>query len=133
MADIFDKMFDSINKGVNSVATSSKTMIEKAKINSAIGTLESEKRAIISRLGAQAYNLYKEDKLQNIEELGGFCRQIDQKSDDILAKQEEIKRLDEAAANASAAGNTEGVFCPNCGSRNNIASKFCSRCGSKLY
>jgi hypothetical protein len=43
MADIFDKLKSGLNKGVASVSTGSKTLIEKAKINSRIKTLEDEK------------------------------------------------------------------------------------------
>lgn len=138
MADIFDKMLDGINKGVNSVATGSKTMIEKAKINSAISTLEGEKRSITEQLGTSAYNLYKEGRLQNMEELGNLCEQIDQKIADIQVKQEEIRKLDEPAIQAQntyqtpAADGGQAIYCSGCGNKNSITSKFCSRCGAKL-
>lgn len=134
MADIFDRMLDGINKGVNSVATGSKTMIEKAKINSAINNLENEKRQLAEVLGVNAYNLYKEGKLQNLEELGSFCEQIDQKIEAIVAQRQELAKFEQPAPVQTYAANPSGgtIFCSQCGAQNDAAAKFCAKCGNNL-
>lgn len=130
MADIFDKMLDGINKGVNSVAAGSKTVIEKAKINSAISNLEHEKKELSAFIGEKVYSLYKEGKLQDTEEFGSLCEQIDQKNNAIAVKRQELAKLEAPAPAAPAQAGV--VYCSQCGSQNAAASKFCAKCGSQM-
>lgn len=130
MADIFDKMLDGINKGVNSVAAGSKTMIEKAKINNAINNLENEKKELSTFIGEKVYSLYKEGKLQDTEEFGSLCEQIDLKNDAIAAKREELVKLEAPAPAAPAQAGV--VYCPQCGGQNAAGSKFCAKCGHQI-
>ena len=126
MADIFDKMIMGINKGVKTVESGSKLMLEKAKLNTAIGDLEKEKKQIAEQLGAQVYNLYKTGDLVH-PDLESFCIQIDQK---IAAIRENRSKL-EALDNRQPSQESTAV-CGRCGAQNPQKAKFCSHCGAAL-
>ena len=56
MADFFDRVKDGLNKGVATVSTGSKTVLEKTKINTIIKKLEDEKKQLSEILGNKIYN-----------------------------------------------------------------------------
>lgn len=130
MADIFDKLKDSLNRGVASVSTGSKTIIEKAKINSRIKTLEEEKKQLAELLGIKVYNLFMEGDIPRTE-IDGFCEEITQR---ILQIDEQKKKLDLLEAEMSqVVGNVKvGPATCKCGHVNAEGSRFCARCGSAL-
>jgi len=132
MADIFDKLKSGLNKGVASVSTGSKTLIEKAKINSRIKTLEDEKKQLEELLGARVYNLFTEmegDIPRN--ELVGFCEEITKRIELINEQKQRLKELDEEMNQVI--GNTRiGPAVCKCGHVNPEGAKFCARCGSQL-
>lgn len=132
MADIFDKLKSGLNKGVASVSTGSKTLIEKAKISSRIKTLEDEKKQLAELLGARVYNLYMEVEGDIPRgELDGFCEEITKRIELI---NEQKKKLEELEAEMNqVVGNTKiGPTICKCGHVNPDGAKFCARCGSQL-
>ena len=130
MADIFDKLKSGINKGVASVSTGSKTLIEKAKINSRIKTLEDEKKQLAVLLGARVYNLYMEGDIPR-SELEGFCEEITKRIELINEQKQKLEELEEEMNQV--VGNTRvGPSSCKCGHVNPQGAKFCARCGSPL-
>ena len=83
MADIFDKLKSGLNKGVASVSTGSKVLIEKTKISSRIKTLEDEKKQLAELLGAKVYNLFIEGREISPSEIEGFCTEITKRNEQI--------------------------------------------------
>ncbi|HHV98557.1 MAG TPA: hypothetical protein GXX36_03125 [Clostridiaceae bacterium] len=132
MADIFDKLKSGLNKGVASVSTGSKTLIEKAKINSRIKTLEDEKKQLEELLGARVYNLYMEMEGDiPRSELVGFCEEITKRTELINEQKQRLKELDEEMNQVI--GNTRiGPPVCKCGHVNPEGARFCARCGSQL-
>jgi len=132
MADIFDKLKTGLNKGVASVSTGSKTLIEKAKINSRIKTLEDEKKQLAELLGARVYSLFTE--LEGDiprSELEGFCEEIAKRVELINEQNQKLKELEEEMNQVI--GNTKiGPAACKCGHINPEGAKFCARCGSQL-
>ena len=140
MADIFDRMLDGINKGVNSIATGSKTMVEKSRINGIISGLERDKSNIIGQIGYKVYELYKAGGLDGYDELAQMCAAIDAKDEEIAAHRQEIDRLNASAAPqygqpyqpGQQPGAGAAAFCPNCGKPNTAGSAFCAYCGARI-
>ncbi|HHW47069.1 MAG TPA: zinc-ribbon domain-containing protein [Clostridiaceae bacterium] len=131
MADIFDKLKSGLNKGVASVSAGSKALIEKAKINSRIKTLEDEKKQLSELLGAKVYNLFMEKREVSVEEIEGFCNEITKRNEQIKEQQQRLEEL-EAELN-QVMGNTKvGSPICKCGNENPPGAKFCSKCGSAL-
>lgn len=61
MADIFDKMKMGLNKGVATISTGSKTVVEKTKINSIISNLENDKKRQCEAMGMKIFEFYAQN------------------------------------------------------------------------
>lgn len=94
MADIFDKMVAGISKGVASVGTSSKAMIEKAKINSIIRNLEQEKKQLAELLGMKVYTAFIEDREIVREEIESFCNELTKRERLIAEQKEQLAKIE---------------------------------------
>lgn len=127
MADFFDKMLVSINKGVSTVSEGSKSFMEKAKLNAAVSDGEKEVRRLFEQLGQEAFALFKAEAPLS-ESMTAICTEIH-------TKQEMIKEMREklAAMEAAKEAAREGIaFCPSCGAQVKRDSKFCGKCGAQL-
>lgn len=161
MADIFDRMLDGINKGVNSIATGSKTMVEKSRINGIISGLERDKNSIIGQIGYKVYEIYKAGELKGYDEIEQLCAAIDAKDEEIDARRKELDMLNAPPApqyqqqpyqvddqyrverpyqpepqpeqnNAEPQSAAPAAFCPNCGRPNGSGAAFCAYCGARI-
>lgn len=132
MADFFDKMKDSMNKGIATVSTGSKTMIEKSKINSIIKTLEDEKRQLAEIAGNKVLtycSTHPEGDIPRNEVVSVF-NEVMARNEQIALHQQRIAELD-SEMDQVRGGSNLGGFCP-CGHENAPGAKFCARCGNKL-
>lgn len=135
MADFFDKMKDGFNKGVATVSTGSKTMIEKTKINTVIKSLEDEKRQLAEILGNKVYKFCTENAEGDIprDEAVSICNEISARIEQIEVQKKKIEALDaemnQVMGNSTLTGATS--MC-QCGHANAVGAKFCAKCGSKL-
>jgi len=135
MADFFDKMRDSINKGVATVSTGSKTMIEKSKINAAIKTLEDEKKQLAEMLGNKVFHFCTTVPEGDVprDELISFCNEIISRNEQILVHRKKIEELDAEMNQVKGTGQTFNVpIVCSCGCNNVAGAKFCAKCGNKL-
>ena len=121
MADIFDKLFDGLNKGVTTVGANSKAMIEKAKVNSVIENLEREKKQSIELLGMKTYELYMSGSEISRDGIANFANEVTKRLHLIAEQQEQLKRI----------GNVYSPVC-KCGHINTQGSRFCAGCGGAL-
>ena len=134
MSEFFDKVKDSINKGVATVSTGSKNVIEKTTINSCIKSLENEKKQLLELLGNKVYNHFKEnnDEPFTNDMAESFRNEIDTRLQNIEEQKELIAALDaEMSQIRGTSVNNLSKVC-SCGHENGAGSKFCAKCGSKL-
>lgn len=132
MADFFDKVKDSVNKGIATVSTGSKTMIEKTKINSIIKTLEDEKRQLAEIAGNKVItycNAHTEGDIPR-SEIASIFNEVMLRNEQIALHQQRIAELDSEMEQVRGASNLGG-FC-SCGYENSSGAKFCAKCGNKL-
>lgn len=149
MADIFDRMLDGINKGVNTISANSKTMMEKSRINNIIGGLENEKNNIIAQIGFKVRELYKEGKFEGFEMIESLCALVDEKEAQIAEQQKELEKLNTPAPppyqppyqqqpyqqpyqQPEQPQSTAAAFCPNCGTQITGGAVFCPNCGTRI-
>lgn len=136
MADIFDKIVGGINKGVATVGTGSKAMVEKARIKTVIKNLETEKTRLASLLGMKIYEEHTRsgEKITD-ESTANFISEIDIRLEKIAEQQAELRRIDEElnmATSISESTPSEGrAFCV-CGNVMPLEAKFCTKCGSAI-
>ncbi len=130
MASFFDKVITGINNGATSISEGSKTMVEKAKLNTGIHNAEEEKKKLAGLLGAQTYNLF----LNGVElpaDLQNFCLEMQNRDNEIAAFQASLAALDTKTASVQPSTIPGGKVC-TCGFTNNPEAVFCAKCGNKI-
>ena len=136
MPSFLDKVVVGINKGVSTVGASSKAMVEKAKINTAINTLEGERTQLLQLLGQRVYDLFEETGEITVDKgITNFIAQIKQRIEFIAEKQVELKRIDDELKNVTGSGAAniaDTSKCGQCGANVPYNNTFCSSCGSKM-
>ena len=132
MADFFDKLRDGVNKGVATVSTVSKTVLEKSKINSVIKTLKDEKQQLAEIIGNKVYK-YMCENPGDIprSELESICAEISARIDQINAQNERLAQLDDEMSKIVGSASIVPGLC-TCGQQNAQGAKFCVVCGKKL-
>lgn len=135
MADFFGKVKDGFNKGVATVSTGSKTMIEKSKISTVIKSLEEEKKQLAEILGDKVHQYCLEHAEGDIPraEVSSISSEITAREEQIEIHKKKIEELD--AEMNQIIGNASGAAVSNvcqCGHTNAPGAKFCAKCGSKL-
>ncbi len=137
MADFMDKLKTGFNKGVATVSTGSKNMVEKTKINTAIKNLEAEIKELSSVMGIKLYNYCAQNTEGDIprEEFASFCNEISLRNEYIKQYQAKIVALDQemelVKGNSSIISGNGGLTC-SCGTINAPDAKFCASCGAPL-
>ena len=136
MAEIFNKLANTLNKGVATVGASSKAAMDKSKINSAISNLEKEKADLTYKLGEQTYNLYKQTSTINVtEDIQGLIDNIDKRIALIKEKENELAAIEKELlliTKGTAVEAPADAFICSCSHPNNKDAKFCAKCGSNL-
>ena len=140
MASFLDKIVVGVNKGVTTVGANSKALVEKAKINTAIGSLEKQRSQILQNLGQKIFDEHQktgeiasDDVVANfISEINRCNATIAQQHEQIKLIDEEVKRATDAVVQASAErvptqAISEGAC--SCGYVNPPNYKFCAGCG----
>lgn len=134
MAGFFDNVMNKLNSGIDSVATTSKTMVEKSRLNSEIKRLENEKKQGLEAVGMQLYAFMSNTTEGDFprDEALNLCAVIAEKDKVIEDCKAQISALEETAA---ASGTTSqvptGPVC-SCGFVNAPGACFCAKCGSKF-
>lgn len=134
MADIFDKMKMGLNKGVATISTGSKTVVEKTKINSIINNLEADKKHLCETMGLKIFEFCKENPESDYPctEMSAFCDEIKLHNEQIELQKRKLAELDaEMSRVLGTSSSAEQVVC-SCGYSNIVGSKFCAKCGAKI-
>lgn len=135
MADFFDRMKDGLSKGVATVSTGSKNMIEKTKINTVIRGLEDEKKQLAEILGNKIYKFCMETVEGDISraEVIGICNEITLRNERIEEQRQRIAALENEMSQVMGNSSNSGVanVC-QCGHINVAGARFCAKCGNRL-
>lgn len=139
MADVFEKIKSSVNRGITTISVKGSSVLEKTKIKTHIETLnrEIERERVIA--GSKAYDLWLENatdfspvfahfetmkaKYDEIDALNQELILIDEKENQILGNNNEP----EIPVN-----NVQKIFCTQCGTQYDVGIKFCTKCGNKM-
>ncbi len=150
MPGFFDKLKDSLDKGVTAASIRSKELLETQQVKSRIGALQDQRRSALEQLGGAVYemmlsgNIDQEPLRARVEEIAGLEREIAEKEDELrqihIRAEEALKGVSPAApasAQPSEPAPTQappaaGKTCANCGAQISEAAKFCPSCGSKV-
>ena len=135
MADFFDRVKSGFNKGVATVSTGSKTMIEKTKINAIIKGLEDEKKQLAEIIGNKVFAFCTANAEGDIPraDVISICNEIVARDEQIAVQRQRIAELDAEMEQVKNAGTINISAGPcSCGYTNAPGAKFCAKCGNKL-
>lgn len=135
MADTFDKLKSSLNRGITAISVKTSSSLEKSKLKTDIDSLKAEIQKLYCQIGETAYGkwlsadpdcsaleqLFEEvrSRQKTISELSETLNSIDERDSQILGA-----KTEKPAAPA--------VTCPGCGASYDSPVKFCRSCGCKM-
>jgi len=129
MTDIFEKIKDGIDKGIKTVSSKGKELIETSKLKSEIKDIQNTIDKKFQALGKRVFEMLNRGAL-NEEELKVECKEIGSLFRRIVELEEALKRLELEALRMRYGEDV--VKCPKCGAINKSDAKFCMGCGSSL-
>lgn len=138
MAGFFDKVVEGINRGVSTVSEGSKTLVEKANLNTQIKDIEKDKSRMLQNLGTLVYNLHVRGEA-SIEQCTGMYNEVVAMDQRLVALQQQLQAIEMAktqpmqyAQPAAPAEPVAGGVACECGAVNQAGAKFCAKCGKQL-
>lgn len=129
MEEFFEKMKQSIGRGMVAVGAKSKAMIETTKIKGQIGTIQEKKRDSLEELGNIVYAMFRKGNL-NEEKIKEKCLNIADLDKQIGEKEEELKQI--YTETQEILGQPKRVGRCECGAEVFEEAKFCGACGRKI-
>ena len=134
MADAFQKLKNSVNRGITTISVKTSSSFEKTTINTHIETVKNEIIKLTSKLGEDVYNGWLNGE-ESVLAYSETLEEIKLKITEIDNLNGELKRIDERSNSILGVNNKEVAgpcFCPNCGTRYDSPVKFCRKCGNKM-
>jgi len=129
--DFFDKMKDGISKGIDTIGTKGKELMEDTQTQLQISSLKDKRKKSLEELGALAYALFQKGALAD-EGAKAVCATIDSLDQQIAAKQALLAQSHPQEKPAPASGAGAALVKCACGAENASGVKFCSSCGKQL-
>lgn len=129
MADIFEKIIGKIDKGIKTVSSKGKELIETTKLKGEIKDVQNSINIKFQALGKKVFEMINREAL-NGEELKTDCKEIASLFKKITELEEAIKRVELEALKVRYGADT--VICSKCGSPNKSDARFCMSCGSAM-
>lgn len=125
-------LVDNINKGLATINVKTSTLMEASKYKTQITNRENEIHSLKQYIGEMVYlnrSAFTLDMVrQQITEIEAKYAAIEE-----LKKQlAELEEAEKSILGSEASDNTPKIFCPSCGTPNEVGSKFCEKCGNKL-
>lgn len=135
MADAFEKLKSSINRGITTISVKTSSSLEKTKLKTHMDSLKNEIQSLYYEVGQATYNKWLSTD-SNCSAVDQLCSQIQQKQQQITELTEELSAIDDRD-NQILGTKTEkapvaNIVCPNCGAGYESPVKFCRSCGFKL-
>lgn len=123
--DILDKMKEGLSKGIETIGTKGKELVEGAQLQLQLSSLREKRQKAVEALGALAYALAKTSPPAD-PEAQRICAEIAE-----IERQIELKEAESKHAPLARTGPTAVVAC-ECGTTLERGVNFCSACGKKV-
>lgn len=136
MPGFFDKVKESLDKGVTAASIRSKELLETQQVKSKLGALQDQRKAALEELGTTVYGMVGSGGLDEAS-LRERCEAIASLDAQIAEKEEALRQIHARAEEALgkpgvAAAPAGGGFCSGCGTQLAEGAKFCPGCGQKV-
>ncbi len=129
MAEILDKIRENIGKGLTTVTTASKELIETTRVKGEIAAARRRRRELLEELGSIVFVMASRDAFE-MDRVREKCRAI-------AGLDERIRDLEESVRNVrpkpeEAVGTRTAAAPCSCGADIPEGSKFCGKCGKPV-
>ena len=134
MADAFDKIKSSFNRGITTISVKTSSTLEKSKIRTHIDSLNSEIQKLYTEIGKTAYTKWCEAD-PDCAVLESLFAQVKEKEENIAQLNQELDAIDERDSQILGAKEEKPaakIVCSNCGAGYDSPVKFCRSCGNKM-
>lgn len=128
MADFFDKIKDSLDKGITTVSVKSRQLIETQKIRSQIDALQRQKKTALEELGMSLYQAFLKGETFNPGDAHSKCENIRNLDGQINDREREIEEINKNAEESIQGTPSSRNVC-ECGVELPDNAKFCGKCG----
>ena len=129
MADLFEKITDSIDKGIKTVSSKGKEFIESARLKGEIKNVQNAIEDRFKALGKKVFEMVNRGAL-NKNELKAECKEIASLFRRVVDLENEIKQVELEAVRMRYGSDI--IVCPKCGGHNKFDAKFCISCGFSI-
>jgi len=129
MRNFFEKITDSIGKGVKAVSSKSKELIEITKLKNEIKNVQNSIESRFQVLGKKVFEMLNMGVLKE-DELKAECKEITSLFRKITELEGAIKKIELEALRERYGADI--VMCPKCGAPNKANAKFCMSCGCAM-
>jgi ribosomal protein L40E len=129
MADFFEKVKGGIDKGIKTVSSKGKELIETTKLKGEIKDVQNSIQSRFQALGKKVFEMINREAL-NEDELRAECKEIASLFKKITELEEAIKQVELETLKTRYGADT--IICSKCGSPNKSDAKFCMGCGSAM-
>ena len=136
MADAFDKLKSSLNRGITTISVKTSSSLEKTKLKTHMESLGNEIQKLYYEIGEAAYRKWANGDT-DYGTLEQMLRQIQSKQQTISELTAELNSIDERdsqilGTKTEKAPEPQSCVCSACGARYETPVKFCRNCGSKM-
>jgi hypothetical protein len=135
MADFFDKLADSLDKGIKTVSAKGKQFMETQRLHSDLSDAKNGIKVKYQQLGEKVFEMGKNGAI-DIEELRPDMDAISGDYKRIAELETEIKELEtKSVSETERQPEDEGqpvTICAECNASNPQGAKFCARCGKPV-
>jgi hypothetical protein len=126
MPDLFDKVKQGIEKGINTVNLKSKEVVSSLKINMDIEALQRQIIDAYRVLGEAVYSMTTQQNL-NEERIREQCAEISLLKEQLSEKERELEQV--RFETGTALGKT---YCSGCQAELADNTRYCPHCGAKV-
>lgn len=131
MTDFFDKIRDSIDKGITTVSVKSRQLIETQKIRNQIDALDRQRKTAFEELGKSVYDAYTAGGSLDQSLVETKCRAVKGLDDQIIEREKEIANINREA-DEQTEGTVRTAHRCECGAELPDSAKFCGKCGKGI-
>lgn len=129
MADFFERIKQSIEKGITFASVKSKELLEATKLKTHIQTLQEQKRITLEELGNIVYIMFIKE-VSDENRIRKKCEAIRELDSQIKENEEELRQVHLKAQEAL--GKPKTIAVCDCGAEIYKGAKFCRKCGKKI-
>lgn len=136
MADAFDKLKSSLNRGITTISVKTSSSLEKTKLRTHMESLNNEIQKLYHEIGETAYQKWLSGDPDG-SALEQMYQQIRSKQQTISELTEELNAIDERdsqilGTKTEKAPEPQAITCANCGAKYDTPVKFCRNCGCRM-